>query len=117
MYKIIVSTSRAFTNGEVFAQTLDSVISEVAEEVTLLIPENCVKTRQMALRYAIDKQVAVKIIGAHSSFGQFAAAIQSDALAREGHYCLLFQTGIKTNIKLLEEACEKYQKPIRYVRA
>lgn len=117
MFKIIVSTSSQFTNREIFNESIDSILKTTKEQVMLLLPDYCSKTKAMAIHYAQNKNIGIKIIGTHESLKQQAKAIQADAIAREGHLCLLFQTGKKSNIKDIEKACLKYEKKIRYIRA
>jgi hypothetical protein len=117
MLKIIVSTSSQFTNREIFNESIDSILNTINEPVTLLLPDYCTKTKAMAIQYAKNKNIGIKIIGTHESLKQQAKAIQTDAIAREGHICLLFQTGKKINIRSIEKACLKYEKTIRYIRA
>ena len=115
MKKIIVSASKKFNDQILLNQTLDSIVTNEKKVKTIFLIPGDLIISEFVINYARKRKIHVKAITIHPLLQNQALQIQSDILAKEGHSCILFQTGNKGGIKTLENACKKYNKPVSFI--
>jgi hypothetical protein len=118
MYKVIVSASQDFNNRALLEERLATVINDLnREDITLLVS---FKRKQLIPKlgaFAVANNLNVICFSTETLPLAQQDLATSEWMAKEGNLCVIFNTGKKAPHRSLTDACKKWKKPVKILRA
>ena len=104
--KLIIAGSRYFNNYEFLKKSVDNLLSLTFEDIEI-ISGTCRGTDTLAIRYAKERNYAIKEFPADWSKGKVAGYLRNEQMADYATHCICFWDGLSRGTKIMIDICER----------